>query len=63
MEVNGDRTRAARSGDVQFMVDDGHAKDEILKAERFILGMLEFDQGWMAWSPQLPSSKRGGTGE
>jgi hypothetical protein len=32
--------------EIVYMVDDGYTADEILKAERFMLGMLEFELGW-----------------
>jgi G2/mitotic-specific cyclin 3/4 len=33
-------------GDIVHMVDDGYTVDEILKAERFMLSMLQFELGW-----------------
>ncbi|KFY87509.1 hypothetical protein V500_06925 [Pseudogymnoascus sp. VKM F-4518 (FW-2643)] len=32
--------------EIVYMVDDGYSVDEILKAERFMLGMLDFELGW-----------------
>lgn len=32
--------------DIHFMVDGNYTKDEILKAERFMLDLLEHDLGW-----------------
>ena len=32
--------------EIVFMVDNGYSADEILKAERFMVGMLDFELGW-----------------
>jgi G2/mitotic-specific cyclin 3/4 len=32
--------------EIVFMVDNGYTTDEILKAERFMLSMLQFELGW-----------------
>ncbi|BFZ54059.1 B-type cyclin [Savitreella phatthalungensis] len=32
--------------EIVYMVDNGYSADEILKAERFMIGMLDFDLGW-----------------
>lgn len=32
--------------EIVFMVDGGYTTDEILKAERFMLSMLQFELGW-----------------
>ncbi|KAK2759138.1 hypothetical protein FQN54_003237 [Arachnomyces sp. PD_36] len=32
--------------EIVFMVDNGYTADEILKAERFMLSMLQFELGW-----------------
>ncbi|KAK3994686.1 cyclin-like protein [Cladorrhinum sp. PSN332] len=32
--------------EIVYMVDSGYTVDEILKAERFMLGMLQFELGW-----------------
>jgi hypothetical protein len=32
--------------EIEYMVDRGYTVDEILKAERFILSMLQFELGW-----------------
>jgi len=32
--------------EIVFMVDGGYTVDEILKAERFMLSMLQFELGW-----------------
>ncbi|KAI9765734.1 MAG: hypothetical protein M1840_007167 [Geoglossum simile] len=32
--------------DIVYMVDSGYSVDEILKAERFMLSMLQFELGW-----------------
>lgn len=34
------------AGDIVHMVDDGYTVDEILKAERFMLSILQFELGW-----------------
>jgi G2/mitotic-specific cyclin 3/4 len=33
-------------GEIVYMVDGGYTVDEILKAERFMLSMLQFELGW-----------------
>jgi G2/mitotic-specific cyclin 3/4 len=33
-------------GDIVHMVDDGYTVDEILKAERFMISILQFELGW-----------------
>ncbi|KIN05064.1 hypothetical protein OIDMADRAFT_101886 [Oidiodendron maius Zn] len=33
-------------GEIVYMVDGGYTVDEILKAERFMLNMLQFELGW-----------------
>ncbi|KAA8648228.1 hypothetical protein EYZ11_009162 [Aspergillus tanneri] len=33
-------------GEIVYMVDGGYSADEILKAERFMLSMLQFELGW-----------------
>ncbi|KAI9039650.1 cyclin family protein [Aspergillus affinis] len=33
-------------GEIVYMVDGGYTADEILKAERFMLSMLQFELGW-----------------
>lgn len=33
-------------GEIVYMVDSGYTVDEILKAERFMLSMLQFELGW-----------------
>lgn len=32
--------------EIEYMVDGGYTTEEILKAERFMLSMLQFDLGW-----------------
>lgn len=32
--------------EIVYMVDNGYAADEVLKAERFMVGMLDFELGW-----------------
>lgn len=32
--------------EIVYMVDNGYTQDEILKAERFMLSMLQFELGW-----------------
>jgi hypothetical protein len=32
--------------EIVYMVDNGYSPDEILKAERFMLSMLNFELGW-----------------
>lgn len=32
--------------EIVYMVDNGYAADEVLKAERFMIGMLDFELGW-----------------
>ena len=32
--------------EIVYMVDNGYSQDEILKAERFMLSMLQFELGW-----------------
>lgn len=32
--------------EIEYMVDHGYTADEILKAERFMLNMLQFELGW-----------------
>lgn len=33
-------------GEIVYMVDNGYSVEEVLKAERFMLTMLQFDLGW-----------------